>query len=214
MALIKCPECGKEISNKAPACIHCGCPSSEFPIVNEIQKEVIENASEKEVEPSPSNICIFRNKEQDVSCISQYYSPMSLHDKIHFKQFLELEYGISSFQPVISKEQFSQFDAKLKEWSEFYFLTIQVTAKLALECIEHNFCTFEFDVLPRCNKELIKSPVPQQLQPTNSNVVRCPRCGSTSVTTEEKGYGLFGWIGASQKKNLCQKCGHKWWPGR
>lgn len=26
MALIKCPECGKEISNKAVACIHCGCP--------------------------------------------------------------------------------------------------------------------------------------------------------------------------------------------
>ena len=28
MALIKCPECGKEISDKAPACIHCGCPVS------------------------------------------------------------------------------------------------------------------------------------------------------------------------------------------
>ena len=26
MALIKCPECGKEISEKAPACIHCGYP--------------------------------------------------------------------------------------------------------------------------------------------------------------------------------------------
>lgn len=26
MALISCPECGKEISNKAVACIHCGCP--------------------------------------------------------------------------------------------------------------------------------------------------------------------------------------------
>lgn len=26
MALIKCPECGKEISDKAPQCIHCGCP--------------------------------------------------------------------------------------------------------------------------------------------------------------------------------------------
>ena len=24
MALIKCPKCGKEISDKAPACIHCG----------------------------------------------------------------------------------------------------------------------------------------------------------------------------------------------
>lgn len=26
MALIKCPECGKEVSDKAPACIHCGYP--------------------------------------------------------------------------------------------------------------------------------------------------------------------------------------------
>ena len=26
MALIKCPECGKEISDKAMVCIHCGCP--------------------------------------------------------------------------------------------------------------------------------------------------------------------------------------------
>lgn len=26
MALIRCPECGKEISDKSPACIHCGFP--------------------------------------------------------------------------------------------------------------------------------------------------------------------------------------------
>ena len=26
MALIKCPECRKEISNRAQACVYCGCP--------------------------------------------------------------------------------------------------------------------------------------------------------------------------------------------
>ena len=31
MALIACPECGKEISNQAPACIHCGYPLSKQP---------------------------------------------------------------------------------------------------------------------------------------------------------------------------------------
>lgn len=30
MALIKCLECGKEISDKAVACPSCGCPSSEW----------------------------------------------------------------------------------------------------------------------------------------------------------------------------------------
>lgn len=29
MALIKCPECGQEVSNLAPACIHCGYPLNE-----------------------------------------------------------------------------------------------------------------------------------------------------------------------------------------
>ena len=29
MALIKCPECDKEISDKANACIHCGYPLNE-----------------------------------------------------------------------------------------------------------------------------------------------------------------------------------------
>lgn len=30
MALIKCPECGKEISDKARVCVNCGCPISEY----------------------------------------------------------------------------------------------------------------------------------------------------------------------------------------
>lgn len=28
MPLIKCPDCEKEVSDKATACIHCGCPIS------------------------------------------------------------------------------------------------------------------------------------------------------------------------------------------
>ena len=34
MALITCPECGKQISDKAPACIHCGYPLQEQPPIN------------------------------------------------------------------------------------------------------------------------------------------------------------------------------------
>lgn len=34
MALIKCSECGKEISDKAKACIHCGCPIEEEEVFN------------------------------------------------------------------------------------------------------------------------------------------------------------------------------------
>ncbi len=50
MALIKCPGCGKEISDKASTCINCGFPLSELDnmtIVEEIPS--IEDTPNKEV---------------------------------------------------------------------------------------------------------------------------------------------------------------------
>ena len=38
MALIRCPECGKEISSKADKCPNCGCPVDDI-----IQKNAIED---------------------------------------------------------------------------------------------------------------------------------------------------------------------------
>lgn len=45
MALIKCPECGKEISDKAESCIYCGYPLKEKVTIQSVQvrKEPIES---------------------------------------------------------------------------------------------------------------------------------------------------------------------------
>ncbi len=43
MALINCPECGKQISNKSIACPHCGLPSSYYIISDSIRSEEKEN---------------------------------------------------------------------------------------------------------------------------------------------------------------------------
>ena len=37
MPLINCPECNKEISDKAPACPNCGCPKEEFYAIQQLQ---------------------------------------------------------------------------------------------------------------------------------------------------------------------------------
>lgn len=42
MALIKCPECGEQISDKAQSCPHCGCPSSEFKVQKKDQDVNVE----------------------------------------------------------------------------------------------------------------------------------------------------------------------------
>lgn len=42
---------------------------------------------------------------------------------------------------------------------------------------------------------------------------KCPKCGSTSISTGQRGYSLLtGFIGSSKTVNRCAKCGYKWEP--
>ena len=43
MSLIKCIECGKEVSDKATVCIHCGCPIEEKLTCNECGEVISKN---------------------------------------------------------------------------------------------------------------------------------------------------------------------------
>lgn len=43
------------------------------------------------------------------------------------------------------------------------------------------------------------------------NLPRCPKCGSTSIVTVNKGYSFWtGFLGSGKPMNVCQSCGHKW----
>ena len=46
MALIKCPECGKEISDKAKTCINCGCPLEDVVTSGEVRIKMPNNIVE------------------------------------------------------------------------------------------------------------------------------------------------------------------------
>lgn len=49
----------------------------------------------------------------------------------------------------------------------------------------------------------------------DSSAIRCPRCGSTAITTGQRGYTLTtGFLGSNKTMNRCAKCGHKWTPSR
>ena len=66
MALIKCPECGKEISDKSKACVHCGFPLDEYtpepvdsiPVVSndEVSLPVEENIAPITVVETPKTV--------------------------------------------------------------------------------------------------------------------------------------------------------------
>lgn len=46
MALIKCPECGKEISDKAAACPNCGCPVADMQTSGKVRIKMPNNIVE------------------------------------------------------------------------------------------------------------------------------------------------------------------------
>lgn len=43
------------------------------------------------------------------------------------------------------------------------------------------------------------------------NKPKCPKCGSTSLATVNKGYSFWtGFLGSGKPMNVCQSCGYKW----
>ena len=55
------------------------------------------------------------------------------------------------------------------------------------------------------------NPVVNVILPT----VFCPKCGSISISTINRGYSfIWGFIGSGKPMNVCQSCGYKFKPGR
>ena len=51
----------------------------------------------------------------------------------------------------------------------------------------------------------------REQQKRENNKPKCPKCGSTSLATTNRGYSLvWGFVGSGQPMNVCQNCGHKW----
>lgn len=127
MALIKCPECNKEVSDKAEVCIHCGYPLHKINL---------------------KATCIINHIECDVTKIKEYVSALPIEEQKYFIQFLQLQYEISNVRPPISSKKYAEFHEKMGEWANIYKLTNKLTAKLILDCMANNFESFTFDSQP------------------------------------------------------------------
>ena len=166
MALIKCPECGKEVSDKASACIHCGFPlSTTSQSTNQQPKTTI-------VAPQIS-----------------VKAPMKMFSKND--KTVSIECGNCSKVYSFNRKYFSQ--------------------------IEESFCLPNTAIIcPNCNNGIaaITRIAAKISSHTNSKVPKCPKCGSTSLATVNRGYSIvWGFLGSGTPMNVCQACGHKFKPG-
>ena len=93
------------------------------------------------------------------------------------------------------------------------------------QCEESNAKMRELFSLDK--KEEIKKKVEEN---KTNGIVSCPKCASTSITAQKKGFGtgkavlgattigalgvVAGGIGSNKVEITCLNCGHKWKPGK
>lgn len=212
MALIKCPECGKEVSDRAPACIHCG-----FPLENKTG--------------SNANNC-----KACTTCGAIYFNPktQAFLDNYciecrerHLKDDLvEIDYPLTTFAKDVDYDlasgKFVHFDSskvneKKKQLFEKYVSNWSSLNKDS-ESYRLNIENLYKNGSGEVHKAIYDRVTEQIKQNSKINTMGgtacCPRCGSSSIATVNRGYSLFwGFLGSGKPVNVCQKCGHKFKPG-
>ncbi|MCD8299898.1 MAG: zinc-ribbon domain-containing protein [Clostridiales bacterium] len=207
MALIKCPECGKEISSFASACIHCGFPLDMMDenggIKEQHPKE--DSVSTPKVEPEPKEgkyALVLRGYTKltgpGASLVSMYADVKS---KVAFKM---LEDSKASTEGVILC---TDTDRGRLEW---------MRAHLAEQCISSKVI-YAPDTEDKPCSDKIRKDIPEGFYTVlpDENAIRCPRCGYAAITTGTRGYNVAtGFVGSGKTVNRCGNCGYTWKPGK
>ena len=136
--LIKCPECGKEVSDQSKVCIHCG-----YPLLKNRKSSVTEYHGE-------CKVC------HNYSWSVYPEKGVAICNKCGWRETIDKE------QRKIYREQLEQKESASKQ---------------------------------------------------SDNLAKCPKCGSISIGTKNRGYSLiWGFLGSGSPRNVCQKCGYEWRP--
>lgn len=208
MGLIQCPDCGQSVSNRAPACIHCGRPFDDLP------KKVIricgtgecvlelEHVTQKIAEQYIANITSQRTYKYSYKyCSGSYYQ--IIPDDEPIQVVTDLKYVVHRYGDSFVKEaerltptEAERYKAELEEDNR------RLNIHTEYLIINHGTPLNWHSPTYRAN------PTPQQ--------PRCPTCGSPyieriSATSKAAGAFAFGLFSKTAKSQFrCKNCGYKW----
>lgn len=138
MALIKCPECGKEVSDRAAACIHCGFPLHEKVVEESSEIQMIKNTISEYIEnPAKYANIDALNKSIAPTVRMAKVKQIAGCDSLLFDAFAQLVMlKPEKFSWVYSKELFELVDFEKIEKEKFKAL-IDFFAEGMDECITY-----------------------------------------------------------------------------
>lgn len=217
MALIICPECGKEISNKASVCIHCGYPLDDACGLETAKKESEENnnISDAKVifEVSGVEHTIYLNRKQvKISILDSSHN--YLYDRALVNEIMLCDVEMSTIGTcVVNSIEETDFGYILFLWWQNGIPYDK--ASLVTSVSEKEFAVLRKQHERAIQDALHSKQVLQSREKEEVNLVRCPKCKSTAIATINRGYSLLGgWFGSGEPINVCQKCGYRFEPGK
>lgn len=184
MALITCPECGKEVSDKAKMCPNCGYPIND-PTVPDVK----------------NNICAFKGQRYDLTEVLEYIEKTYDENGYCVDPKTPAYFALKRIIPTIGCDtnELLGYLARYRKVPDFNFIPTGDPDKYRL--IKPKDYDPNFNIHKAFEEEQKKL------------IPKCPKCGSTSITTGSRGYSLFtGFLGSGKTVNRCGNCGYKWEP--
>ena len=113
----------------------------------------------------------------------------------------------------LSIEEFSQIQ-RISKNPDYILAMNDLKGKDIIE-FESKMENIRQQLSDRDNQAKIQRESEKRTEEQVANQVKCPKCGSTQIGVTNRGYSLLsGFIGSGSARNVCQKCGYKWKPGK
>lgn len=207
MALITCPECGASVSSFSDKCIYCG-----FPIAAQELIDIVSKSKQRINDEDADFRDDVNNKVNDICTIDGV--EIDLGDLMHYIR------EVRETEGCVSEEDRAKLIASLAEVCPHVTETtvgkvIDILIETGITPCEYK--TFHYrhgeQLREKWRKEAELEALRKYRESTEAETIKCPKCGSTAVTTGQRGYSiLFGFDGSSATVNRCGKCGHRWKP--
>ena len=184
MALITCPECGKEVSDMAKMCPNCGYPIND-PTVPDVEHDIL----------------VFKGQRYDFKEVMDYIrkntQPGQTPSMPVFRKIGELVEATRIKLDVGDRKELVGYLRKFHHVPDTEF----VPSGNPFKYIDDKSNSMNINIHKAFEEEQKKL------------IPKCPKCGSTSITTGSRGYSLFtGFLGSGKTVNRCGNCGYKWEP--
>lgn len=176
MALISCPECGHQVSDKARSCPQCGYPFTEI-------DNVCENNDRYDVviEMIPNHETLMKTDR-----LIMNIKKIGLSEVVRLTDNLPctVVQGVSVENAKAVKKSLTDLGNRVE------LISSQFSERGGIDDVS----------------------ISEYYRESNKPVT-CPRCGSTAITTGQRGFSIVtGFLGSNKTVNRCGKCGYSWKP--